>query len=822
MSRGRTCRVALAVYLLACAACGLRRSTEELFQQAVGSLRNGNAKQALDFARAAANRCRLGTDCSWRARLLEAEILWTDNQLPAAEALLSSEPPRDPKFAALAARRAWLLGELQFDHGRLQNSEDLLNQAVGMASAAGAWDVEFEARTSLAKLLFVFHRDAEKAAAMFHQVADAASTRHSAYYEALAWNGLGMIQLKQSRYDEAIPWFQRTMEAARRGGAQRLIVAAGQNLAICYSQLGSFDEALKSRQQAVNLLGQTGLAPYRMALLGEMGSTRLLQRDVPGPSASTARLCPARTDADIARWDRTLSAAYASIQQWDEAERSNRQAIAHQDDNNSRPWAEKNAAAIAEGRGKHDEACALYRKAIDDAHGDPVILWESHADLAQVYTKIGNYPEANREFVRASEIIDNNVDQVATPDYKLTFFSTLITFYQNYVRALIAEGAYDRALEVADSSRARILRQRLALTQTTTASSAGDYARFARRAGSILLFYWIAPERSYLWVVTPDGVERPYELPPAEQIRSWVEQYRDFIEQKLGDPMAAENEAGRHLEEALIAPAARFIPPGSKIILFPDDALNWLNFETLPVYNSTGQKPHYWIEDVSLVVAPSIRVLSAGGPMKPQVPGSLLIIGDPVSPGPEFPKLEYAKQEIQIVDASFPTAEKVQFTGSLARPGIYKEASPGRFSLLHFSAHAVANEASPLDSAIVLSSERGNFKLYARDIIDTPLQANLVTISACHSAGARTYSGEGLVGFVWAFLQAGARNVIAGLWDVTDSSTPGIMAVLYSEIAKGKTPAEGLRDAKLSLVRSASAYRKPYYWGPFQIYSRGF
>jgi CHAT domain-containing protein len=71
-------------------------------------------------------------------------------------------------------------------------------------------------------------------------------------------------------------------------------------------------------------------------------------------------------------------------------------------------------------------------------------------------------------------------------------------------------------------------------------------------------------------------------------------------------------------------------------------------------------------------------------------------------------------------------------------------------------------------------------------------------------------------------LQAGARNVIAGLWDVTDSSTPGLMDVLYSEIAQGKAPAEALRDAKLSLVRSASAYSKPYYWGPFQIYSRGF
>ena len=34
--------------------------------------------------------------------------------------------------------------------------------------------------------------------------------------------------------------------------------------------------------------------------------------------------------------------------------------------------------------------------------------------------------------------------------------------------------------------------------------------------------------------------------------------------------------------------------------------------------------------------------------------------------------------------------------------------------------------------------------------------------------GARAYAGEGLVGFTWAFLSAGAHNVIAGLWNVDD------------------------------------------------------
>jgi CHAT domain-containing protein len=101
-----------------------------------------------------------------------------------------------------------------------------------------------------------------------------------------------------------------------------------------------------------------------------------------------------------------------------------------------------------------------------------------------------------------------------------------------------------------------------------------------------------------------------------------------------------------------------------------------------------------------------------------------------------------------------------------------------------------------------------------------PLDASLVTLSSCRSAGARAYSGEGLVGLTWAFLQAGARNVIAGLWDVDDASTSRLMSRMYSDLTGGVPPEDALRTAQLSLLHSAYPNKKPYYWGPFQLYSR--
>src|SRR5204863_5318611 len=115
--------------------------------------------------------------------------------------------------------------------------------------------------------------------------------------------------------------------------------------------------------------------------------------------------------------------------------------------------------------------------------------------------------------------------------------------------------------------------------------------------------------------------------------------------------------------------------------------------------------------------------------------------------------------------------------------------------------------------AVILSPSAEGFKLYAKDVIAERLQADLVTISACHSAGSRADAGEGLLGFTWAFLQAGARNVVAGLWEADDEAAAAIMAGFYEKLASGERPETALRSAKLKLVRSKGPRRLPYYWG---------
>ncbi len=177
---------------------------------------------------------------------------------------------------------------------------------------------------------------------------------------------------------------------------------------------------------------------------------------------------------------------------------------------------------------------------------------------------------------------------------------------------------------------------------------------------------------------------------------------------------------------------------------------------------------------------------------------------------------------MEIIGKHFQPKQQGVFAREQATPAAYLASKPEQYSYIHFVAHGTASRMSPLDSAIVLSrsnTQEDSFKLYARDIIHHPLRAQLVTISTCYGAGSRAYSGEGLVGLSWAFLRAGAHNVIGALWEVSDVSTPKLMDELYRQLEKGETPDTALRNAKLTLLRSSNAFRKPFYWAPFQLYT---
>ena len=100
------------------------------------------------------------------------------------------------------------------------------------------------------------------------------------------------------------------------------------------------------------------------------------------------------------------------------------------------------------------------------------------------------------------------------------------------------------------------------------------------------------------------------------------------------------------------------------------------------------------------------------------------------------------------------------------------------------------------------------------DIAGLRLDADLVVLSACRTAGGVTIAGEGVQGLTTPLMAAGARSVIATQWRVGDRTTVRLIADLYDGLARGLTVSDALREAKLAAVRRGAP---PGEWAGFTV-----
>jgi CHAT domain-containing protein len=761
-----------------------------------------------------------GSPWYWKLRLQRAEILLARRETQQAASALDFQIPAGAQWTEDRARYSFCQANAFFFQQKYPEAASKLDQAHSLARTAGAARLLAEIELRRGSLAAVQKRP-DDAASSFHSVAAYADHNADPYLQLGASGNMGFLFLRSFRYEEAIPWFERALAGARRLGATDSEGRALGNLGWCYYRLADTDKAMRYFRDADNRSGAAGNRSDQQLWLGHMGSI-FLDRYEYGPAAEQYQqaLKVARElnhQESIGTWLDNLASVSIETGDWAAAERYNQEAgdlWRRLGAKSEEMYSIANAGRIAAGGRDFVRAEKLFRSVIAEAR-DPVPLMDASSGLAHAFVAAGRDKEAEAQFLATEAIVERQRSELVEDEHKLTYFSSMIEFSREYVEFLMSRGRKETALEVAESSRARLLADKLQLSHSPASRrTAADFRKIAARSHGVLLSYWLAPKKSYLWVITP-SVIAAFPLAGESEIRSLVEAYDALVEDGR-DPLVTQNATGQKLFDALLKPALPLLSKTTNVILVPDGPLYSLNFETLPVLAGT---PHYWLQDAAISITPSLGLLTAKRARPGRSANALLLIGNPVSPVAQYPALMYASQEMAAIEKSLPDFQKVVMEGAQARPDTYAKSDPGRFTLIHFVAHAAANREDPLDSAVILSRDGANFKLRAKDVLHTPLHADLVTISACRSAGARTYAGEGLVGFSWAFLQAGAGHVIAGLWDVNDRSTAELMAGLYAGIARGLGPAEALRAAKLQLAASRDAYRKPYYWAPFQVFT---
>jgi tetratricopeptide (TPR) repeat protein len=756
----------------------------------------------------------------WRLRLLRAGVLVArahdQEALPLVEAPL---PPAD-WAPPLELRRQVILARI-WTRGKEQNALDLLDRAEAEARRLGDRRTEREIAVLRGNALMSTRR-LPAAEASLNQAADAARDARDDYWLSGALANLSVLKSRfEFRYDEAARLGEQAIQAAQRAGAERFLGAAYGNTSLALEHLGEFDGALNYRREALKFQRRADDQQQVRESLGEMGNLLEIQ-DRPTEAAVWYRQAFEDSEragrfADAARSAGNLARTYISQGIWDEAETWNRRAVELKTQSGaSLAYQTYNAALIATGRNRLGEAQRLYRQLLEEAPANPGLHFEAETGLGRILARTGAAGEARRHFESAVRVVESNRDEIAREEYQITFQARMIRAWGNYVDFLMARGQPEAALEMAERSRAQVLAAKLRARNAglPRGVSLARLRQIATRRHCTLLSYWLGPEQSYAWIVDASGL-RTRSLPPARAIDLLAAAWRRRIEEQPGDPLETGRQAGDRLASVLL----EGLPPGSaqRLVIVPDGSLHQLNLETLPV---PGQ-PRYLLDDATIVVSPSLAVFAAqrAGPEQP-APLSLLVgAGRPGDPS--YPPLPNAEQEVRSIASHCAENERVVLLGSAATPAALRKLDLRRFGVIHFAAHAEANRESPLDSAVILAREGGEYKLYAREMAGMPIQAGLVTLSACRTAGARAYSGEGLLGLAWAVLSSGARNVVAGLWPASDRATLQLMEDLYAGMRRGLSPPSALREAKLAMRRSQGVFREPFYWAPFQVYVRG-
>ena len=869
-----------------CSDCSRRRDPQAAYDHAQDTLRSGDMIATTSEAEKGYNDFHtLSPDWAWKFTILRARVLHLRGLNEDALMLLSSERAQLPPGELTVDKLRWE-GLTYMSLHQFPSAEQRLSQAERICAS-----FEFEVCPLVENAWGTLDMERGQYAAaqrFFERVLVPARASGDPSREAGALLNLSWSAESQSHFDEALDWANAARQiSVARSYADTAQKALG-NMGWAYYKLGDPDKAVDMFNEAEKQAERLGDVTDQIKWITTAGYVYMDARNFGTAEQSFAQSLnlsrQLNSKEDII--NSLIAMAFVSEQtnKLDDAKRYADEALASaREDKNGRDQVYPQLVLGRIAARLHDTTTAenAFREVAQSPDCPVFLKWEAERSLARLFEDEGQLDSADAEYRTALTTFEAARSELQHVDSRLPFLSNASRIYDDYIHFLVARGKTNQALQVADFSRARTLSEGLGSLSKETSSALEpvvdrnpsdrnpsarnqnarspnarnfnappfDPRQIARHAGGTVLFYWLGEERSCLWAITSQNVAL-FPLPPAAEIKARVERYRKaIIEQRESTPTARDD--GAALYRILVEPAKDLLPKpakNGKVFIVPDGSLNSLNFETLLVPEAKDEprdepkeKPHYWIEDVTLSSAGSLRILQAFHAAHTSGAGNLLLFGDAIAPNHDFPQLPKAAIEMESIKKHFRSGEEQVFSRDQASPAAYLASKPERFSYIHFVAHGTASRLSPLDSAIVLSktsskgrtekdgagkdtaekngAEEDSYKLYARDIIRYPLRAELVTVSTCRSAGERAYSGEGLVGLSWAFVRAGAHNVIGALWDVSDASTPQVMDELYGELKKGKTPDAALRDAKLTLLHSGASFRKPFYWAPFQLYT---
>lgn len=315
-------------------------------------------------------------------------------------------------------------------------------------------------------------------------------------------------------------------------------------------------------------------------------------------------------------------------------------------------------------------------------------------------------------------------------------------------------------------------------------------------------------------------------IPDAAKIKNSIETLSKLYPVKVHvQPKAAKEaiftefvESSHDLYQQLIAPFAPFLK--YKLSILPDGPLYHLPFEVL--IKEPAEKTRFFRTHQYLLSEHAVHYHYAAQFLLPSKQQSANAAKNILSIAPVFQDtaliLRHNEREAQQIYELL--GGDLWVTGTDSKERFYEFVQD--YSVLHLSTHGFTNDRFPEYSFLTFSNVvalHEDAQLFVPEIYDLPLDnTKMVVLSACQTANGKTARGEGLLSLAHAFSFAGAKCLVASLWNVDDSHTPDLMHDYYQFLKDGDAKSVAMQKAKKKYLESASqdaAY--PFYWAGFLV-----
>jgi CHAT domain-containing protein len=373
-----------------------------------------------------------------------------------------------------------------------------------------------------------------------------------------------------------------------------------------------------------------------------------------------------------------------------------------------------------------------------------------------------------------------------------------------------------------------------------------------------MIVYLTLEDRSFAWVIAPDGVALVPLAAGEQQLSRLIEDLRATVNPKevqgLGDIRPFDLAGSRKLFRLLVEPLG-LGPEARHLLVIPDGTLQSLPFAALleqdagAVDDFGDYRQLAWlIRSHDLTVLPEVGALRA---LRAEARPSLatkpfLGIGDPVLTGeavkdPQtvgdlirmLAPLPESADELEALATAMKSGPESVITGAAATELAVKAMALGDYRVLAFATHGLmAGDFGRLrEPGLVLTppdvaTGDDDGLLTVREISSLKLDADWVLLSACNTAaGDGSPGAEGLSGLARAFFFAGSRALLVSQWEVLSVAAVQLTTGTLDRMAAepGMRRATALQQAMLALLgEDQDDYlAHPIFWAPFELVGEG-